>query len=135
MKWLADTVYPNAERIILVCDNLNTHDKSSFYEAFPPAEALRLSRRLEFHHTPKHGSWLEIAEIELATLTKQCLGRRRIDCLEVLNSELEKWHTDMNEKQKGKIGNSRLKMRESNSSFYNLLSTFRLYKLLVVPKS
>lgn len=116
MKWLADTVYPNAERIILVCDNLNTHDKSSFYEAFPPAEALRLSRRLEFHHTPKHGSWLDIAEIELAALTKQCLGRRRIDCLEELNSELEKWHTDRNEKQMGvdwqfKAEDARIKLK------------------------
>ena len=116
MKWLADTVYPNAERIILVCDNLNTHDKSSFYEAFPPAEALRLSRRFEFHHTPKHGSWLDIAEIELAALTKQRLGRRRIDCLEVLNSELEKWHTDRNEKQKGvdwqfKAEDARIKLK------------------------
>ena len=61
-KWLADEVYPNAEKIIMVCDNLNTHDKSSFYEAFLPAEALRLSKRFEFHYTPKHGSWLDIAE-------------------------------------------------------------------------
>lgn len=103
MKWLADTVYPNAERIILVCDNLNTHDKSSFYEAFPLAEALRLLRRFEFHHTPKHGSWLDIAEIELAALTKQCLGKRRINCLEELNSELGKWYTDRNENQRGRL--------------------------------
>ena len=100
----------------MVCDNLNTHDKSSFYEAFPPAEALRLSRRFEFHHTPKHGSWLDIAEIELAALTKQCHGRRRIDCLEELNSELEKWHTDRNEKQMGvdwqfKAEDARIKLK------------------------
>ena len=101
MKWLADEVYPNAEKIIMVCDNLNTHDKSSFYEAFLPAEALRLSKRFEFHYTPKHGSWLDIAEIELAALTKQCLGKRRIDNLEDLNNELEKWHTDRNTRQKG----------------------------------
>ena len=101
MKWLSDEVYPDAEKIILVCDNLNTHDKSSFYEAFLPAEALRLSKRFEFHHTPKHGSWLDIAEIELSALSKQCLGNRRIDNLDDLNSELEKWHTDRNEKQKG----------------------------------
>ena len=101
MKWLADEIYPDAEKIIIVCDNLNTHDKSSFYEAFPPAEALRLARRFEFHYTPKHGSWLDIAEIELAALSKQCLGKRRIDNLEDLNSELEKWHTDRNSKQKG----------------------------------
>ena len=101
MKWLADEVYPNAEKIIMVCDNLNTHDKSSFYEAFLPAEALRLSKRFEFHYTPKHGSWLDIAEIELAALTKQCLGKRRIDNLEDLNNELQKWHTDRNTRQKG----------------------------------
>ena len=101
MKWLANEIYPNAEKIIMVCDNLNTHDKSSFYEAFPPAEALRLARRFEFHYTLKHGSWLDIAEIELAALTKQCLGKRRIDKIEDLNDELEKWHTDRNAKQKG----------------------------------
>lgn len=101
MKWLADTVYPNAEKIIMVCDNLNTHNKSSFYEAFQPAEALRLAKRFEFHYTPKHGSWLDIAEIELSSLSKQCLGKRRIDNLQNLNSELEKWHTDRNQKQKG----------------------------------
>ena len=85
----------------MVCDNLNTHDKSSFYEAFLPAEALRLSKRFEFHYTPKHGSWLDIAEIELAALTTQCLGKRRIDNLEDLNNELDKWHTDRNTRQKG----------------------------------
>ncbi len=101
MKWLADEVYPHAEKIIMVCDNLNTHNKSSFYEAFQPAEALRLAKRFEFHYTPKHGSWLDIAEIELSSLSKQCLGKRRIDNIEDLNSELEKWHTDRNQKQKG----------------------------------
>ena len=100
MKWLADEVYPNAEKIIMVCDNLNTHDKSSFYETFPPAEALRLAKRFEFHYTPKHGSWLDIAEIELSALSKQCLGKRRIDNLEDLKSELEQWQTDRNAMQK-----------------------------------
>lgn len=101
MKWLADEVYPDAEKIIMVCDNLNTHDKSSFYEALPPAEALRLARRFEFHYTPKHGSWLDIAEIELSALSKQCLGKRRIDSIEELNEELAQWHTDRNKLQKG----------------------------------
>lgn len=101
MKWLADEIYPDAEKIIMVCDNLNTHAKSSFYEAFPPAEALRIARRFEFHYTPKHGSWLDIAEIELAALSKQCLGKRRIDNLDDLNAELEKWHTGRNNRQKG----------------------------------
>lgn len=101
MKHIADNVYPQAEKIIMVCDNLNTHDKSSFYEAFPPAEALRLAKRFEFHHTPKHGSRLDIAEIELAALTKQCLGKQRIDKLEDLNVELKNWQQDRNESQKG----------------------------------
>lgn len=116
MKWLADTVYPNVEKIIMVCDNLNTHNKSSFYETFPPSEALRLTKRFEFHYTPKHGSWLDIAEIELAALSKQCLGKRRIDNLVELNSELEKWHTDRNLKQKGvdwqfSTDNARIKLK------------------------
>lgn len=101
MKHIADNVYPQAEKIIMVCDNLNTHDKSSFYEAFPPAEALRLAKHFEFHHTPKHGNWLDIAEIEQAALTKQCLGKRRIDKLEELNAELKNWQQDRNESQKG----------------------------------
>ena len=67
----------------------------------PPAEALRLAKRFEFHYTPKHGSWLDIAEIELSALSKQCLGKRSIDNLEDLNSELEKWHTDKNAMRKG----------------------------------
>lgn len=101
MKWLADELYPKAEKIILVCDNLNTHNKTSFYQTFEPAEALRLAKRFEFHYTPKHGSWLNIAEIELSALAKQCLGKRRIENMEELNAELKKWHTDRNEKQKG----------------------------------
>lgn len=100
MKYVADTFYPDAEKIILVCDNLNTHNKSSFYEAFLPSEALRLAKRFEFHYTPKHGSWLDIAEIELAALSKQCLGKRRINNLGDLNSEITKWQQDRNERQK-----------------------------------
>ena len=84
-----------------MCDNLNTHNKSSFYEAFQPAEALRLAKRFEIHYTPKHGSRLDIAEIELSALPKQCLGKSRIANLEELNSELKLWHTDRNRKQKG----------------------------------
>jgi hypothetical protein len=68
--------YPDAERIVVVLDNLNTHGPASFYEAFPPAEARMLARRFEFHHTPPHGSWLNIAEIELSVLGRQCLDRR-----------------------------------------------------------
>lgn len=101
MRWLLDERYPDAERVVLVMDNLNTHNTSSLYEAFPPKTALALAKRLEIHHTPKHGSWLNIAEIELSSLAKQCLGRRRIDTMDELNAELASWHRDRNAKQKG----------------------------------
>jgi hypothetical protein len=76
VKTLVDVHYPDAERIVLVMDQLNTHSPASLYEAFPPAEAKRLADRLEIHYTPKHGSWLNIAEIELSALQRQCLNRR-----------------------------------------------------------
>ncbi len=76
VKELVDVHYPDAERIVLVLDNLNTHTRGALYETFPPAEARRLSRKLELHYTPKHGSWLNIAEIELSVLSRQCLNRR-----------------------------------------------------------
>jgi len=101
VKWVLDNQYPYAEKVVLVMDNLNTHVISSFYEAFPPEEAFRLSRRLEIHYTPKHGSWLDIAEIELSALAAECLGERRIPNIEVLNKELLAWETKRNTKQKG----------------------------------
>jgi len=101
VKWVLDTRYPDAEKVVLVMDNLNTHVISSFYEAFPPAEAFRLSQRLEIHYTPKHGSWLNIAEIELSALATQCLGSRRIPSIEALNKELAAWETKRNGNQKG----------------------------------
>ena len=76
MKQLADEHYPHAKRIVLVQDHLNTHSAGSFYEAFPPQEAYRLSQRFEMHYTPKKGSWLNMAELELAVFAKQCLDRR-----------------------------------------------------------
>jgi hypothetical protein len=76
MRELSDVHFPEAERIVAVMDNLNTHNPSSFYEAFPPEEARRLIERFEFHHTPNHGSWLNMAEIELSVLGRQCLSRR-----------------------------------------------------------
>jgi recombinational DNA repair ATPase RecF len=78
---------------------LNTHTISSLYQAFPAEEAFRIAQKLEIHYTPKHGSWLNIAEIELSAMTSQCLDRR-IDTLEKLSRELEAWQTDRNEKQK-----------------------------------
>ena len=76
MKWLVDRAYPDAEVIRLVLDNLNTHKLGSLYEAFAPSEARRIAKRLEFHHTPNHGSWLNMAEIELSVFSRQCLNRR-----------------------------------------------------------
>lgn len=99
IKELADVDYPTAEKIILVSDNLNTHKIASLYEAFEPTEARRLAKRIEFHYTPKHGSWLNIAEIELSILTKQCL-ERRIPDIKILRKETKTWARERNKKQK-----------------------------------
>jgi hypothetical protein len=101
IKRILDEKYPDARKLILVMDNLNTHNLSSLYEAFPPEEAFRLAKRLEIHHTPKHGSWLNIAEIELSALGRQCLGTRRIGSLEELNAEMKAWQQDRNIGQRG----------------------------------
>jgi len=101
IKWLLDEQYPEAEKILLVMDNLNTHTISSLYETFPPDEAFRLAQRLEIHYTPKHGSWLNIAEIELAAMTAQCLGKNRFPGTKSLNEELAAWHTKRNQSQRG----------------------------------
>ena len=97
---LLDVRHPEAKRVRLVCDNLNTHKIASLYEAFDPGEARRLARRLEIHYTPKHGSWLNIAEIELSALTKQCLDRRVPD-IETLRRETKAWERERNGRQKG----------------------------------
>ena len=101
VKWVLDNQYPDAEKVVLVMDNLNTHVISSLYETFTPEEAFRLSQRLEIHYTPKHGSWLNIAEIELSALATQCLGDRRVPSIESLNKELSAWKTRRNADQKG----------------------------------
>jgi hypothetical protein len=101
IRWLLDDQYPEAEKVVLVMDNLNTHNTSSLYEAFPPEEAFRLAQRHEIHYTPRHGSWLNIAECELSSLAAQCLGSRRIADIELLNLELKAWHTRRNLTQKG----------------------------------
>jgi DDE superfamily endonuclease len=97
---LLEVRYPEAARVRLVCDNLNTHGMGSLYEAFPPEQARKLASRLEIHHTPKHGSWLNIAEIELSVLTMQCLDRRLPD-METLTKETQQWEQRRNESQKG----------------------------------
>jgi hypothetical protein len=101
IKWLLDTRYRKAEKVILAMDNLNTHTISSLYETFQPEEAFRFAQRLEIHFTPKHGSWLNIAEIELSSMAAQCLGKRRIPEINSLNEELAAWHTRRNQAQRG----------------------------------
>lgn len=99
IKELLEIDYPAAKKVVLVCDNLNTHKPASLYEAFEPAVARNLLERLEIHYTPKHGSWLNIAEIELSVLTKQCLDRRIPD-IETLRSETAQWAGVRNAGQK-----------------------------------
>ncbi len=99
VKTMLTVDYPDADTVVLVMDNLNTHGIASLYEAFAPEEAFALAQRLEIHHTPKHGSWLNIAEIELSALTRQCLDRRISD-LEILNTELAAWQHDTNADQR-----------------------------------
>lgn len=97
LKELSDTHFPGSAKIVLVQDNLNTHKPASLYEAFPPAEARRLVERFEWHYTPKHGSWLDMAESELGVLSSQCLDRRIPD-QQVLKEEVEAWEADRNRK-------------------------------------
>jgi hypothetical protein len=91
--------YPQAEKVVLIMDNLNTHTISSLYEAFPPRETFELSQRLEIHYTPTHGGWLNRGEIELSAMTSQCLNRW-IDTLDKLNSEVWAWQHDRKGNQK-----------------------------------
>ena len=100
VQHLPEVDYPDAEKVLLVCDNLNTHVPGAFYETFPPTIAHALLSRLEFHPTPKHGSWLNIAEIELSALTRQCL-KRRISTIEALRAETSAWNRKRNQAQKG----------------------------------
>jgi len=99
VKELLEVYYPKAEKIRLVTDNLNTHKIGSLYEAFAPEVAHSLAQRLEIHYTPKHGSWLNIAEIELSALTMQCLNRKMLS-IDFLRKELSAWESDRNCQQK-----------------------------------
>jgi hypothetical protein len=115
MARLLDGRYALCEKIILVCDNLNTHTKGAFYAAFEPERARQLVRRIEFRHTPKHGSWLNIAENELSSLTRQCVAGRRFGNINTLREETEAWSSDVNETQRGvhwhmKIDDARSKL-------------------------
>ncbi len=116
MEELLRTRYAAAEKVILVCDNLNTHTMGAFYETFPADVARALVRRLDFRFTPKHGSWLNIAENELSSLTRQCLKGRRIGDLATLSDETTAWEKHSNEKQRGvdwqfKIDDARTKLK------------------------
>lgn len=101
MRTISEVYYPDVSKIILIADNLNTHCTASFYAAFKPEIALALMNKFEFHYTPKHGSWLNIAETELSSLSMQCLGNRRIPKIQKLNEMLAEWERDRNQRQKG----------------------------------
>ena len=96
MRRLVDERYPEAEVVRVVLDNLNTHTGASLYRAFEPGEARRILRRLEFHYTPKHASWLNQAEVELSVLSRQCLSGRRIPDAETLEREVSSWERERN---------------------------------------
>ena len=122
LRMLGDEAFPEAEKIILVQDNLNTHKAASLYEAFDPAEAHRIKQRFEFHYTPKHASWLNIAECEFSALARQCLNRRIAD-MEMLQGEVAAW-TDSRNQSKVKIDwrfttdDARIKLRKLYPSFH-----------------
>lgn len=100
MRHLLEVDYPATEAVVVVMDNLNTHGVASLYEAFEPEVARRLAQRLEIHYTPKHGSWLNIAEIELGVLSRQCLDRR-MDSIQTVGEECSVWDRQRNQQQKG----------------------------------
>jgi hypothetical protein len=115
MAQLLEGRYADCEKVIVVCDQLNTHTKGAFYEAFEPQVARQLVQRIEFRHTPKHGSWLNIAENELSSLTRQCVNSRRFGDIETLRDETAAWSTDVNNTQRGvdwqmKIDDARCKL-------------------------
>jgi hypothetical protein len=97
LRWLVEEVHAEADKVVLVTDNLNTHKTASLYEAFPPEQARRIAERIEWHYTPKHGSWLDMAEIELSVLSRQCLDRR-IGTREELEAAVGAWESERNER-------------------------------------
>lgn len=100
MARLLEGRYAKCEKVIVVCDNLNTHTKGAFYEAFEAERAFALASRVEFHYTPKHGSWLNIAENELSSMTRQCVSNRRIGDMETLQRETSAWAQDVSIQQR-----------------------------------
>lgn len=116
MAQLLESRYANCPKVIVVCDNLNTHTRGAFYEVFPPERARQLVRRIEFHYTPKHGSWLNVAENELSSLTRQCVDGRRFPDEHTLRKETAAWANDVNGTQRGvdwqmKVDDARTKLK------------------------
>jgi hypothetical protein len=97
LRWLVEDVHAEADKVVLVTDNLNTHKAASLYQAFPPEQARRIAAKIEWHYTPKHGSWLDMAEIELSVLSRQCLDRR-IGTREELEAAVAAWEAERNER-------------------------------------
>jgi len=122
VKWMVDELYSDVEKIVLVTDNLNTHTKASLYETFAPDEAKRIADKLEIHYTPKHGSWLNMAEIELSVLSRQCL-KERMENFENLNGECNAWLEKRN-RQASKVDwrftteDARIKLKRLYPSIY-----------------
>ena len=100
LRWLAEDVYPDADKVVLVCDKLNTHKAACLYEAFGPEQARRIAEKLEWHYTPRHGSWLNMAEIELSVPHRQCLDRR-IESAQEMGRQVDAWQEDRNEREVG----------------------------------
>jgi len=98
LRYLAEELYPHADKIVVVMDNLNTHSLASLYAAFEPETALRIAQRFEIHYTPKHGSWLNMAELEIGVMSRQCLARR-IPSIEKMASEVQAWVTQRNNRK------------------------------------
>ena len=98
LRWLVEELHPDARKVVLVTDNLSTHAPGCLYEAFPPARARRIAGRLEWHYTPKHGSWLNVAEVELSVLSRQCLNRR-IETRGEMGREVQAWQDERNDRE------------------------------------
>jgi len=116
VRWVVEDLHPDADKVVLVMDNLNTHKLASLYETFPPEQARRIAERLEIHHTPKHGSWLNMAEIELSVLSGQCLDQR-LESEEAVRHEVGPWQEERNERQVGvnwrfTTADARIKLRK-----------------------
>jgi hypothetical protein len=116
LRWVVEDLHSEAEKVVLVMDNLNTHKLASLYETFPPEQARRIAERLEIHYTPKHGSWLNMAEIELSVLSGQCLNQR-LESKEAVQQQVDPWKEERNERQKGvnwqfTTADARIKLRK-----------------------